>query len=82
MNLNVNCELWVTIMHRWSFTDHNKCTFTLVRMVTTMDACVDRRQLGDLFAFDLKNREKRKELKEVNKDGQDPVRSNCFPVRR
>lgn len=27
------CELWVTIMHQWSF--------TLVRMLTMMDACED-----------------------------------------
>lgn len=44
-----------------------------------MDACVARMRLGDLFAFVLKNR---KGWKEVNGDGQDPMRSNCFLVRR
>lgn len=48
------CELWVAIMHQWSFTDYNKCTFTLVGMLTTMAACVDRMRLGELFAFVLK----------------------------
>lgn len=74
------CELWAAIMHQWSFTDHNKCTFTLVGTLTTMDACVGRMRLGELFVFVLKNREERKEWKEVNEDGQDPMRSNCFLV--
>lgn len=53
MDLNVSCELWVTIMLQWPFTDQDKCTFTLVGMLATMDTCVDRRCMGNLFTFDL-----------------------------